>query len=55
MTGVIGDVMSERASAFGGSGEMAHGRITVAPGLAATYVITGQTPEEMRLMAFPDF
>ena len=33
----------------------ARGRITVVPGRAVTYVITGESPETMRLLAFPAF
>lgn len=33
----------------------ARGRVTVTPGRAVTYVITGESPETMRLLAFPDF
>jgi hypothetical protein len=35
--------------------ERARGRITVAPGRAVTYVIAGESPQTMRLLAFPDF
>ena len=35
--------------------ERARGRITVAPGRAVTYVIAGENPQTMRLLAFPDF
>jgi hypothetical protein len=34
---------------------LARGRITTPPGRAVTYVITGMTPQSMRLLAFPDF
>jgi hypothetical protein len=37
------------------SSETARGRITVAPGRAVTYVLTGESPQTMRLLAFPDF
>ena len=33
----------------------ARGRIAVAPGRAVTYVLAGETPQTMRLLAFPDF
>lgn len=33
----------------------ARGRITVTPGRAITYVLTGESPQTMRLLAFPDF
>jgi hypothetical protein len=33
----------------------ARGRVTVTPGRAVTYVLTGESPETMRLLAFPDF
>lgn len=35
--------------------ETARGRVTVAPGRAVTYVLAGDSPQTMRLLAFPAF
>ncbi len=35
--------------------ESARGRFAVAPGRAVTYVLTGESPQTMRVLAFPDF
>jgi hypothetical protein len=52
------DVLAGRKGLFinPGSGiESARGRITVTPGRAVTYVIIGDRPDTMRVLAFPDF
>jgi hypothetical protein len=48
-------IMGDKGLRFDPSSETTRGRITVAPGRAVTYVITGQNPETMLLLAFPDF
>jgi hypothetical protein len=42
-------------SGKGGGTEIARVRITVTLGRAVTYVIAGESPQTMRLRAFPDF
>jgi hypothetical protein len=38
-----------------GGVEVARGRVTATSGRAVTYAITGDSPQTMRLLAFPDF
>jgi hypothetical protein len=52
------DVLAGEKGLFfhpGSAVRSARGRITVAPGRAVTYAITGDTPDTMRVLAFPDF
>jgi hypothetical protein len=47
-------IASGKGLLFGGQ-ESARSRITVPPGRAVTYAITRDTPDTMRVLAFPDF
>ena len=55
--GELDVIMGDKGLFFdpGSGAETARGRITVTPGRAVTYVLAGESPQTMRLLAFPDF